>query len=52
MDQPNFADVMNGIYENKVSVDWGNVESTIVAINSFTADQWDALKTVLHHFHQ
>jgi YidC/Oxa1 family membrane protein insertase len=44
MDQPNFDGIMNGIYENKVSVDWNNVESTIVAINSFTADQWDTLK--------
>jgi len=52
MDQPNFADIMNGIVDNKVSVDWSNIDSTIVAMNSFTADQWEALKNSFSSFSQ
>ena len=46
MDTEGFADYMSSTFQtsSRIAVDWTNSEDVIVAMNSFTADQWNTLK--------
>lgn len=46
MDTEGFAEYMSANFEtsSRISVDWTNIDDVIVAINSFTSEQWDMLR--------
>jgi YidC/Oxa1 family membrane protein insertase len=47
MDTEGFAEYMSENFvstSSRITSDWTNLDDTIVAINSFTADQWNTLK--------
>ena len=46
MDTEGFADYMSSTFQtsSRIAVDWTHSEDVIVAMNSFTADQWNTLK--------
>ena len=48
MKAANFADMMKENFSS--SVDWTNLNDTVVAINAFTAEQWDKLKDLFPAF--
>ncbi|MDO5381551.1 MAG: YidC/Oxa1 family membrane protein insertase [Eubacteriales bacterium] len=48
MNTEGYVDTMNNTFGN--SVDWSNLDSAIIAINNFTADQWNQLKEAFPSF--
>ena len=49
MNVSGYADIMAENFKmtgRMTNVDWGNIDSAVTAMNSFSADQWETLKSL------